>query len=93
MPACGASESQSQDESQTQGADFPKQWMGICQEKAETRRIHKRMGRLLSPSQYETLAYGNRQLAAQTDTHVYMESMETPEDKDKVPHTMRHQQI
>ena len=51
------------------------------------------MGGLLSPSQYETLAYGNRQLAAQTDTHVYMESMETPEDKDKEPHTMRHQQI
>ena len=28
------------------------------------------MGRLLSPSQYETLTYGNRQLAAETDTHV-----------------------
>ncbi len=30
------------------------QWMGICQEKAKAERIHKRMGRLLSPCQYET---------------------------------------
>lgn len=29
------------------------QWMGICQEKAKDERIHKRMGRLLSPCQYE----------------------------------------
>ena len=93
MPACGTPESQSQDESQAQRVDFQKQWMGICQEEAKTRGVHKRMGRLLSPSQYETLTYGNRQLAAKTDTHVYMESMETPEDKDKEPHTVRHQQI
>ncbi len=26
---------------------------GICQEKAEAERIHKRLGRLLSPCQYE----------------------------------------
>ena len=93
MSTHSAPKVQSQDEIKVERIDKSQQWMGICQEKAETRRIHKRMGGLLSPSQYETLAYGNRQLAAQTDTHVYMESMETPEDKDKEPHTMRHQQI
>ena len=36
MPTYGASKSQSQDESQTQGVDFPKQWLGICQEEAKT---------------------------------------------------------
>ena len=45
------------------------------------------------PIQYETLAYGYRQLVAATDTHVYMEGLETPEDKDKEPHAMWHQQI
>ena len=58
MPTCGTPKSQSQDESQAQGVDFPKQWMGICQEKAEAYRVHKRLGRLLPPSQYETTPYG-----------------------------------
>ena len=32
----GTPKSQIQDESQTQGVDFPKQWLGICQEEAKT---------------------------------------------------------
>ena len=36
MPTHGASKRQTQDESQTQGVDFPKQWLGTCQEKAKT---------------------------------------------------------
>ncbi len=35
MPTHCTSKSQSQDESQTQGVDFPKQWLGICQEEAK----------------------------------------------------------
>ena len=34
--------------------DKSQQWLGICQEKAKTERIHKRMGWLLSSCQYET---------------------------------------
>lgn len=36
MPTHGTPKSQIQDESQTQGVDFPKQWLGICQEEAKT---------------------------------------------------------
>lgn len=41
MPTHGTPKSQIQDESQTQGVDFPKQWLGICQEEAKTWRVHK----------------------------------------------------
>ena len=39
------------------------QWMGICQEKAKAERIHKRMGRLLSPCRYEVSLTCNRRMA------------------------------
>ncbi len=53
MPTHGASKIQSQDEVKVERTDKSQQRMGICQEKAEAERIHKRLGRLLSPCQYE----------------------------------------
>ena len=46
-------QNQSQDEVKVERTDKSQQRMGICQEKAEAERIHKRLGRLLSPCQYE----------------------------------------
>ena len=53
MPARGASQVQSQDEVKFERTDKSQQRMGICQEKTEAERIHTRVGRLLSPCQYE----------------------------------------
>ena len=49
MPTHGASKVQSQDEIKVERTDKSQQRMGICQEKAKAERIHKRLGRLLSP--------------------------------------------
>ncbi|MDW4805410.1 hypothetical protein NQ363_26960, partial [Escherichia coli] len=54
MPTHGTSQVQSQDEVKAKRIDESQQWMGICQEEAKAERIHKRLGRLLSPCQYET---------------------------------------
>ena len=53
MPTHGASKVQSQDEVKIERTDKSQQRMGICQEKAKAERIHKRVGRLLSPCQHE----------------------------------------
>ena len=53
MPTHGAFKVQSQDEIKVERADKSQQWVGIRQEKAKAESIHKRMGRLLSPCQYE----------------------------------------
>ena len=44
---------QSQDEVKVERTDKSQQRMGVCQEKAKAERIHKRVGRLLSPCQHE----------------------------------------
>ena len=54
MPTHGTSKVQSQDEVKVERTDKSQQWLGTCQEKAKTERIHKRVGRLLSSCQYET---------------------------------------
>ena len=54
MPTHGAFKTQSQDEVKVERTDKSQQWLGICQEKAKTERIHKRVGRLLSSCQDET---------------------------------------
>lgn len=54
MPTHGTPKVQSQDEVKAKRTDKSQQRMGICQEKAKAERIHKRLGRLLSPCQYET---------------------------------------
>lgn len=51
-PTRGASQVQSQDEVKAK-KNKSQQRMGICQEKTEAERIHTRVGRLLSPCQYE----------------------------------------
>ena len=53
MPTHGASQVQSKDEIKTERTDKSQQWVGIFQEKAKAERIHTRVGRLLSPFQYE----------------------------------------
>ena len=54
MSTHGTSQVQSQDEVKAKRIDESQQWMGIRQEEAKAERIHKRLGRLLSPCQYET---------------------------------------
>ena len=54
MPTHGAFKIQSQNEVKVERTDKSQQWLGICQEKAKTERIHKWVGRLLSSCQYET---------------------------------------
>ena len=81
MPTHGTPKSQIQDESQTQGVDFPKQWLGICQEEAKTWRVHKGVGRLLSPRQHETFPHENGRVAKATATYVYMEVVEEGENE------------
>ena len=81
MPTHGTPKSQIQDESQTQGVDFPKQWLGICQEEAKTGSVHKGVGRLLSPRQHETFPHENGRVAKATATYVYMEVVEEGENK------------
>ena len=49
MPTHGASKVQSQNEVKVERTDKSQQRLGICQEKAKAERIHKRVGRLLSP--------------------------------------------
>ena len=53
MPTHGAPKIQSQDEVNAQITDKSQQRMGIRREKAKAERIHTRVGRLLSPCQYE----------------------------------------
>ena len=53
MPTHGASKIQSQDEVKAQRTDKTQQRIGIRREKAKAERIHMRVGRLLSPCQYE----------------------------------------
>ena len=63
MPTHGAPKVQSQDEVKIERIDKSQQWVGICQEKAEAERIHTRLGRLLSPCQYEASLACNRRMA------------------------------
>lgn len=60
MPAYGTSQIQGKDEVTSERTDRPEQRMGICQEKAESERVHSRMGGILSSCQYETSLSGNR---------------------------------
>ena len=53
MPTHGTSKVQSQDEVKVERTDKSQQRMGIRQEEAKAERIHKRVGRLLSPCRYE----------------------------------------
>ena len=53
MPTHGTSKVQSQNEVKVERTDKSQQRMGICQEEAKAERIHKRVGQLLSPCQYE----------------------------------------
>ena len=88
MRTHGASKIQSQDEVKVERTDRSQQRMGICQEKAEAERIHKRVGRLLSPCQYEASLACNRRMAKTLNPHVYMESLEESQDKSGKSHKM-----
>ena len=63
MPTHGTSKVQSQDEVKAKRTDKSQQRLGICQEEAKDERIHKRVGRLLSPCQYEASLACNRRMA------------------------------
>ena len=91
MPTHGASKVQSQDEITTKRTDKSQQRMGICQEEAKDERIHKRLGRLLSPCRYEVSLACNRRMAKAQNTNVYMESLEESQDESGKPRQMRYQ--
>ena len=54
MPTHRTPEIQGKDEVKTKRADKSKQRMGLREKKAEAERVHTRVGRILSPCQYET---------------------------------------
>ena len=54
MPTHRTPEIKGKDEVKTKRADKSKQRMGIRKEKAEAKRVHTRMGWVLSPCRYET---------------------------------------
>ena len=85
MPTDCASQIQSKDESQTKGTYESEQWMGIWKTEAKARGIHTRMGGVLSSCKYEATTPWNGQMAAQTNTHVYMEVLEESQDEDCQP--------
>ena len=81
MPTCGTSEIQREAEVKTKRTDKSKHWLGICQEEAETERLHTRVGWVLPPSQYETSLRADRWMVKTEDTNVYMEVLEETQNK------------
>ncbi len=63
MPTHGTSKIQSHDEVKAKRTYKSQQRMGVCQEEAKAERIHKGVGRLLSPCQYEASLACNRRMA------------------------------
>ena len=86
MPTHGTPQIQGEDEVTTKGTDNSQQRVGLWEEEAETERVYRRLGRVLSPCQYEASLPWNRWMATATNTHVYMEGLEEAKDESGKPH-------
>ena len=86
MPTHGTPQIQGEDEVTTKGTDKSEQRLGIWEEEAEVEGVHKRLGWVLSPCQYEAFLPWNRWMVKAADTHVYMEGLEEAKDESSKPH-------
>ena len=88
-PAVSAPEDQGEAQSQAETADEPKLEHRACEAQGGLDHRHPRLGELLPAGGDAQFSRKYRRMAAQQDTHVYMEKLEESADAIQKPAQMR----
>ena len=88
-PAVSAPEDQGEAQSQTKTADEPKLEHRVCRAQGGFDHRHPRLGELLPAGGDAQFSRKYRRMAAQQDTHVYMEKLEESADALQEPAQVR----